>query len=156
MKNSFFLAAKTALYTIIVLSLFIACSNSVSSDEHEHEEPAGFRLKMNGQTVVEQLPSKTLTGSFSLAVGEDTPLISLFFIAEDGDEFLPDEPEYSLKANFTDSTIAEFEQHEEDGKWKFHIHAKAAGSTNLNLQLLHNGHSDFDMQAISILVNASK
>ena len=154
MKNSFTHAAKTALYLLLITGLFAACSNSTGSEE-EHNEPEGFRLKMNGQTVVEQLPDADLTGEFELEPGEETALITIFFIDHDGDEFQPDEPEYSLGAEFEEDGIAEFEQHAEDGKWSFHIHAESEGITDLTLMLMHNGHSDFDTQEIHVHVEAA-
>lgn len=154
MKNTISYAVKSALYSVAILALFISCANSVSSDKHDDHKAAGFKLTMNGQTVIEQLPNGTLTGSFSLNEGEETPLISIQFIAEDGDTFTPEGNEYSLKSTFSVDTIAEFEQHSEDGAWSFHIHGKKAGSTNMTLQLFHNDHSDFNTQPISIQVNA--
>lgn len=153
MKYSFINSAKTALLFLLVSGLLVACSNSTSSEE-EHSDPEGFRLKMNGQTVVEQLPGGTLTGEFELETGEETALITIFFLDDDGDEFQPDEPEFSLGAVFEDEGIAEFEQHEEDGTWSFHIHAEAEGITEMTLQLMHNGHSDFNTQGIHVHVEA--
>ncbi len=154
MKKSFIQAAKTALYLLLVTGMFAACSNSTGSDDDDHQDPEGFRLKLNGQTVVEQLPNGTLTGEFEMTPGEETALITIFFLDDDGDEFQPDEPEFSLGAVFDPTGIAEFEQHAADGTWGFHIHAESEGITNLTLQLMHNGHSDFDTQEIHVHVEA--
>ncbi|MBO6535082.1 MAG: hypothetical protein JJ966_02590 [Balneolaceae bacterium] len=142
------------LYSILGLAIVAsACSNSTSADDHdEHSEPEGFVLTLNGADVVTQLPGATITGEFELAPGEETDLITIYFIDEDGDRFQPDEPEYSLGFEFEDSGIAEFEQHSEDGKWSFHIHAEAAGITDLRLKLMHNDHSDFTTQGIHVHV----
>ncbi len=142
------------LYSILGLAIVAsACSNSTSADDHdEHSEPEGFVLTLNGADVVTQLPGGTITGEFELAPGEETDLITIYFLDEDGDRFQPDEPEYSLGFVFEDSGIAEFEQHSEDGKWSFHIHAEAAGITDLRLKLMHNDHSDFTSQDIHVHV----
>ncbi|MGB0347512.1 MAG: hypothetical protein ACPGGA_08505 [Balneolaceae bacterium] len=143
------------LFLFSVLGLFVlsACSNSTSSSEEEHSDPEGFRLTMNGQTLIEQLPgSSTITGEIELEPGQETDLITIQFLDDDGDEFQPDEPEYSLGYEFEDAGIAEFEQHEEDGKWSFHIHAEAAGITDMRLKLMHNGHSDFTTLDIHVHV----
>lgn len=143
-----------ALLATLVLLLNISCSNPVDShDDDHHEEPAGFVLKLNGINVISQQPNGTLSGSFTMKVAEETDLIRLFFISEDGDEFTPEEEEYSLEAEFSTDEIVHFEQHDEDGKWAFHLHAEAVGSTNLTLKLMHGGHSDFSTQAIPILVS---
>ncbi len=153
MKHSFVNMAKNALLVVLVSGLFVACSNSTSSEE-EHADASGFRLYMNGAVVVQQLPGGTLTGEFELEPETETPLITIQFLDEDGDEFQPDEPEFSLGATFSTDGIAEFEQHAEDGTWSFHIHAEAEGITNMTLQLMHNGHSDFNTQAIHVHVEA--
>jgi hypothetical protein len=155
MKLRFFNLSRIA-FTLALLSIITitACSNSVSHDD-DHEEPAGFRLKLNGSTVVEQLPNSDVTGSLVVQQGQETALISFYLIAEDGDEFQPTDSELSLGHSFSTSGVAEFEQHAEDGKWNFHIHGEAAGSTNLTLQLMHEGHSDFNTQAILVEVTAA-
>lgn len=141
------------LLAVLVLSIFTitACSNSVSPEDHG-EEAEGFRLKLNGQTIVEQLPDEHLTGSISLEVGEETALISLYFISHDGDEFQPEGEEYSLQATFDSDGIVEFEQHDEDGKWRFHLHGEAEGTTFLRLQLYHGSHSDYDATGVPVTV----
>lgn len=156
MKNlSFLHSIKTLSIFAISALVLVSCDNSTSAEEDEHSEPAGFRLYMNGAVVVEQLPGETITGEFELEPEQETPLITIQFLAEDGDEFQPDEPEYSLNAIFDKDGIAEFEQHEEDGKWSFHIHAEAEGITDMTLQLFHNNHSDFDTQDIHVHVEAA-
>ena len=144
------------LFLYSVLGLFItvsACSNSTSSEDHdEHSEPEGFVLTMNGANIVTQLPGGTISGEIELEPGEETDLITIHFIAEDGDRFQPEEPEYSLGFEFEDSGIAEFEQHTEDGKWSFHIHALKSDSTKLQLNLMHNDHPDFTTQDIHVHV----
>ena len=146
---------KNKLYKKAVLGTFVfsACSNSTSSnDEEEHADAEGFVLTMNGADLVTQLPGGTISGEIELEPGEETDLISIYFFDDDGDRFQPDEPEFSLGFEFEDEGIAEFEQHEEDGKWSFHIHAEAEGITDLKLKLMHGGHSDFTTQDIHVHV----
>ncbi|NBC03960.1 MAG: hypothetical protein GVY20_09685 [Bacteroidetes bacterium] len=153
-----FSAAKTVLTIFIFSIIAISCSNSTSSEEedHEHEEAAGFRLMLNGSAVVEQLPGEDPTGEFELTPGEETDLITIFFLAEDGDEFQPEEDEYSLGYEFDDEGIAEFEQHAEDGRWSFHLHAESEGITNMRLKLMHNDHSDFTSRDVHVHVEAGE
>lgn len=157
-KYTFFSKSRIiSTFVLIFSALFIlsSCDNSTGSDDHDHDEhqdPSGFVLKMNGAVMVEQLPGQDVTGAFELEHGEETDLISIFFLAEDGDEFQPEEDSYSLGYEFEEEGIAEFEQHEEDGKWSFHIHAEAEGITDMSLMLMHSGHSDFTTQAIHVHV----
>lgn len=156
MKNYKLLSAIKYVFTLLVLVSFTsACSNSTSGEEEEHSEPAGFVLKMNGQDIVTQTPGGSVSGEFELEPGQETDLITLWFYDADGDEFQPEEDEYTLGHEFEDTGIAEFEQHTEDGKWSFHIHAEAEGITDLRLMLLHNGHSDFTTQDIHVHVEAA-
>lgn len=149
-----------SLYPVFIITafaiIFSACSNSTSSDDHEHAEAEGFQLVMNGQTVVEQLPDQDLTGSFELTPGEETSLITIHFLDHDGDRFQPEDDDYSLGFEFEEEGIAEFEQHTEDGKWSFHIHAEADGMTDLTLMLMHGGHADFQSQPIHVHVEAAQ
>lgn len=158
MKNHNFITVIKSVFTFLFLiALATACSNSTSSDDdHEHGDAEGFRLVINGNTVVEQLPDEDITGEFELAPGVETDLITLYFIDHDGEEFQPEEDEYSLGYEFDDEGIVEFEQHTEDGKWSFHLHAEAEGVTNMRLMLMHNDHSDFSSQDIHVHVEAAE
>lgn len=156
-KQKLYSISKKFAFLLTVTVLFAACSNSVSDDHDEHSEPEGFVLKMNGQDVIEQLPgSTTLTGEFELTPGQETDLITIYFLDADGDEFQPEEDEYSLGYEFSSTGVAEFEQHTEDGKWSFHIHAEAEGMTDMTLKLIHNNHSDFSTQSIHVHVESAQ
>lgn len=149
---------KTILsFAIIALLVIIsACSNSVSDDHSAHSEPEGFRLKMSGGTLVEQLPDEGVTGSITIPEGQETALISVWFIDHDGDEFQPDVEEgYSLGYQFSNEGVVAFEQHEGDGAWSFHLHGEAVGTTNFSVSILHGGHNDFVSQNIPVTVNAA-
>lgn len=145
---------KTIVFTILIISiLLISCSNPTDSDDHEHDIAEGFRLNLSGTTVIEQLPDDDPTGSLNLISGEETGLLTVYFLNHDGDEFQPDEEEYSLDYTFDDEGIVEFEQHEKDGAWSFHLHAEAVGTTNMAIIMMHGGHSDFTSGKFQIQVN---
>lgn len=145
---------KTIVFTVLIISILLtSCSNPTDSDDHEHDIAEGFRLKLSGTTVIEQLPDEDPTGSFDLIAGEETALITVYFLNHDGDEFQPDEEEYSLDYTFDDEGIVEFEQHDEDGAWSFHLHAEAAGTTNMAIMMMHGGHSDFTSGKFQIQVS---
>lgn len=147
---------KTLLVTLTaVLFTLTACSNPASSDgdDHDHhEEPVGAVLTMNGQEIA-RYDSEGVTGGIEVSEGEETTLITIWFLADDGDLFQPDDPEFSLNWKDIDTAVADVEQHDEDGKWSFHIHGEAQGNTSVVFQLFHDGHSDFDTQPIPVTVN---
>ena len=154
MNKSKIYAAFKSLFTLLLLVSFAAaCSNSTSSED-DHEEVEGFRLVMNGQTLVEQLPDQDVTGEIELVPGQETDLITVYFLDHDGEQFQPDDDELSLGYAFDDEGIVEFEQHAEDGKWSFHLHAEAEGNTNMRIRLMHGTHSDFTSQNIHVHVEA--
>ena len=143
------------LFTTALILISSACSNSTSSDDHEHADAEGFILKLNGQEIVRQDPGGTLTGEIEIEPGEETDLITIYFLDDDGDEFQPEEDEYSLGYEFDEDGIVEFEQHDEDGKWSFHLHAEnIEDHTELTLKLLHGSHSDFTTQDIHVHVES--
>ena len=145
------------LLSILGMFTFSACTNSTSAGEEEHEDAEGFYLRSSGSNIVTQNPDEDLTGGITVQAGTETAAIEIFFIDHDGEAFQPEDDEDTLGYVFITDGIAnpgsaEFEQHEEDGKWEFHIHGETAGMVYLRLMLMHDDHSDFDSQLIPITV----
>lgn len=147
--------------SVAVLTLILAtgCNNPASNDdqdEHEeHEHAEGAILKINDAEIVRIEDGQVQSGRIDVTEGEETPLITIYFLAEDGDEFQPDDPDYSLRWDQIDESIAVVEQHDEDGKWSFHIHGVSGDTTTVRFRLWHNGenHSDYDTPEIDIVIN---
>lgn len=141
-KNSF-----TALLLLYTAILFTSCDNPASSGEEEHSDPFGVELTLNSQiyATFENGEVTYANGDhLKLEVGEETDLIRLQWISEDGDRFVPDENDgYSLRWIDVNKDVLEVEQHEEDGAWRFHFVGLSAGESEIRFQLFHNGHSDF-------------
>lgn len=137
-------------YFVLFLSaffLFSACSNPADSDEEEHHDPFGIALFENGVEIA-TFENGELTYSdgdhLELQVGEETGLISVRFISEEGERFTPDENDgYSLQWEIGNESVLEVEQHEEDGAWEFHLVGAGSGETNIEFILFHNDHEDF-------------
>ena len=156
MKPSYIKVPVALLITVLTLIFTVSCDNPAKSDDHEvHEHAEGAVLKMNGGEIVRIEDGVVQSGQIEVTEGEETPLITIYFLAEDGDEFQPDEPDYSLRWNQINESIAEVEQHDEDGKWSFHIHGLASGNTTVQFRLWHDGenHSDYNTPEIDIIVN---
>lgn len=143
------------LLTALTLILITGCNNPASDNHEEHEHAEGAVLKMNGAEIVRIEDGQVQSGQIEVVAGEETPLITIYFLAEDGDEFHPDDPDYSLRWDQIDESIAKVEQHDEDGKWGFHIQGLSSGNTTVRFRLWHDGedHSDFDTPEIDIIVN---
>jgi len=139
-------------YTLLILSIatifaFASCSNPTSSEEEEHSSPFGVALILNGVEIAVQ-ENGTITYNegdhLELEVGEETNLITVRWISEDGDRFVPDTDDgYSLSWIVDNENVVEVEQHEEDGVWEFHLVGLSAGESNVEFALFHNDHSDF-------------
>lgn len=153
MKTYTNFSLKNITFAFLALSLLTAaCSNPASSDDDHDHEVEGAVLIMNGQEIA-RYDESGVTGQLEVDAGQETPLISIFFLDHDGDQFQPDEPELSLNWKDIDMSIADIEQHSEDGKWRFHLHGEAQGNTSVVFQLFHDGHSDFDTLPIPVVVN---
>ncbi|MDZ7715471.1 MAG: hypothetical protein U5J95_04585 [Balneolaceae bacterium] len=146
-SNKYFILIATILSLVI-----ISCSNPASSEEEHELEAEGAVLILNGQEVV-RYEDGTVTGQLEVDEGQETALISIFFLDHDGDQFQPDEPEFSLNWRDINTSIADIEQHNEDGKWRFHLHGEAQGNTTVIFQLFHNDHADFETASIPVVVN---
>ncbi len=141
------------LSALLITLLLAACNNPASSDDEEHHEDAvGAVFKMNGGEIVRYENGQT-SGSIEVNEGEETTLITIYFLDDEGHEFQPDDSEYSLQWKDIDTTIAKVEQHDEDGKWNFHILGNSQGKTTVTFQLFHGSHSDFDIENVTINVN---
>lgn len=147
----------------VISILLISCSNPASDDDHdEHTEPYGLELVMNGETILEYFDGD-INGQLSVNEGEETSLITLRFLNEVREEIHEDDldEEYSLAWEIADDQILAIEQHDEDGKWGFHIHGKSEGTSNIQLRLMHGDHADFETpdvasdEAIEVQVVAS-
>lgn len=138
-----------SLIVVSALLLFAACDNPTSSDDDhdDHLDPFGVALIMNGVEIAAQeggVVTYNEGDHMELEVGEETNLITIRWIAEDGDRFVPDtEDGYSLRWIVENEDVLEVEQHEEDGAWSFHLVGLSAGESEVNFELWHNDHADF-------------
>ena len=118
-----------------------AHEEEASEDEHpEIPEDGGFELKEEGQEVYtyRQLGLET-EGLISINSGE-TKVFSVHFIGSDGEE-LHEEGESE-----TDGSD------EEEHEMAIVIKGDSAGSTSFQIQLMHDGHSDYASLLINVTV----
>lgn len=142
---------------LLIATLSIQGCNPTGHKD-EHSEPFGIELLQSGVTIALQSGSTVVYGDrdhIHRVMGQEFPLVTVRFLDEDGDRFVPDEPEYSLDWTIADGSIISVDQHEEDGKWAFHIDPVGEGMTTIVLKLLHNGHSDFQSLPLMVRVHES-
>lgn len=135
---------------LLILSsvLFQACDTTGSGDNHdEHRDAWGIVLMMSGTEIARQFGEEVSysdADQLEVIAGEETPLINVQFLDEDGDTFVPEDDDYSLAWEIEQQGVFDIEQHEEDGKWAFHIVGLNGGEAHIVFQLLHLDHTDFE------------
>ncbi|MCE2447738.1 MAG: hypothetical protein J4F35_04920 [Candidatus Latescibacteria bacterium] len=143
--------------SIFALAFFIAScgddNNPVDTEhEEEHAEAVGLIIRNSGEEIV-RYENGEVEGEIEVGHGLETALLSVRFIAEDGDLFTPDEDEgFALDWEIADESIAEVGHHEEDGAWAFHIVGLEEGQTTILIKISHEGHADFVSKEIEIHV----
>ncbi|PAU92788.1 hypothetical protein CK503_14960 [Aliifodinibius salipaludis] len=144
-------STKLIAITFSAVLLFAGCSNPASNDDHEeHSEPHSIEFVTDGKTIVTY--GSEVSGHFDVEEQDDTSLITAKFFDEDGNEIHGDDldDEYSLAWEIADTDHADIEQHDDDGRWSFHIAGKAAGETVVQFLLQHgDDHADFYTPAIN-------
>ncbi|MDZ7659288.1 hypothetical protein [Fodinibius sp.] len=145
-------STKFIALTFAATLLLAGCSNPASDDDDhdDHTEPHSIEFVLNGETVV-SFTDGNISGHFDVAKGDETALITANFYDEDGDEIHGEDldDEYSLAWNIGNTDHADIEQHDEDGRWSFHIVGKQAGETTVQFLLQHgDDHADFETPAV--------
>ena len=144
--------------SIFALALFMAgCGdddNPVDTDNlEEHAEAFGLIIRSSGEEFV-RYENGEVTGEIAVGHGRETALLSVRFIAEDGDLFTPDEDDgFALEWEIADGSIAEIEHHAEDDAWAFHVVGVEEGQTTIIIKISHGGHADFVSPEIEIHVS---
>ncbi len=144
----------TLMLCILALVFVLpACSDDDSPIEgdDDHFEAVGLFLRQNGQEVV-RVENNQVTGAIALEESELSSLISINFLLEDGGDGTPEDEGHSLGWEIADTDIAEIVQHDDDGKWRFHVRALEHGNTTIVFRLLHNDHADYVSPPIEIQV----
>jgi len=150
---------KSVLFVLPALLIFTSCDNSTSSeDDDDHADPFGVAMIMNGVEIAKQengIVTYNEGDHLELATGEETNIINIRWISEDGDRFVPDEEDFFLEWTIDDENVLEVEQHEEDGKWAFHLVGSGAGETEIRFSLFHVDHADFTSLPFEVHIEAA-
>jgi hypothetical protein len=136
--------------------MFFSCSddsNPVKDDDMDgdHAEAVGCVI-FSDDVELARSEKGTVTGQLQVNAGEETPVLTIQFVAEDGDLFQPDEEASLLKFEFADNSIATITQIADYGKWKFNLHGIKAGTTEVTFKIMHGDHADFVAKPIPVEV----
>ena len=145
-KNKGALLGRLAL--AVLLSGGVAACDS-STEPEDHEEAVGVVVldRATKQTLVTVNASRQVTGSLSVKAGAERA-IEVWFVAEDGDRFLPDEDDHKLAIRVADATRARIESHGDH----MDLVGLQAGATTVVFAVEHGGHDDYRSEAIPITV----
>lgn len=142
------------------ISLVISSCNVTSSDDNEeHQEPWGLILLDSGVEIARQFNGEvtyTTGDHLDLEEGEESSLITLRFLDEEGNAFTPhDDDETFLEWVIEPESVLEIEQHEEDGKWSFHFAGVEAGDAHIVFMLMHGeeGHAHADFESLEFEIH---
>lgn len=139
-------------------AIFVSCDTTSVDDHETHSDPFGVTMIMNGIEIATQEDGETTYQDgdhLEIELGQETNVIQVRWIAEDGERFTPDPNDgYTLQWNIANEDVLEVEQHEEDGPWNFHLVGVGNGETTIALELWHYDHADFTSQPFDVHVEA--
>ncbi len=140
----------TALLLPLFLIFFISACEENPVEEEEHTDPVGLIVSDGGVEIV-RVDRSTVTGTFDVTAGVLSPHYDLEFLDEDGDTFIPDDPDFSPEAIIADPEVVEVVR-DEPHDWNFHLRGLKEGTTTVRLGIAHGGHSDYLSPEITIVV----
>ncbi len=145
------LSLPTLLYTLIgSLILLSACSNG-----HDHHAAIGVILSVDGEMIAVQ-EQNTITYAIGDAIyvpaEESTETITVQFLSDDGTPFTPEGSGNSLRHTIGNTDILGIIHPVDNDEWSFQLTGNQTGSTTLQLDLWHDGHSDFSSLDFQVTV----
>ncbi len=149
-------AFRNGAFALLAAVAVAACDDDPTGPADDHHEPAGVRVTMGGVTLV-TVQGQDVTGSLTVAAGEETAHMSVVFLDDEGDPITTDDEEF-LEVEITDETVAEFEQ-DTPGEFGGHLHGVVAGATTIRFKLMHgqvgspSAHSDYNSPLLPVVVN---
>lgn len=154
------LLQNTTLLSFITIALSISlltgCGSDSDHDDHD-EVPVGLVLSVNDRTELAMQEETTVTyasgNHIELSEGATLGPISVEFISDDGDRFTPHSDEgFSLQYSAGKSNVVSLEPG--NSEWTFQIIGNSADDTTITIELMHNGHADFESQPFQVRVNS--
>ena len=148
--------------SVLLLAVFIfnACdTTSSNTDDHDHEEhsdPFGLKIMHDGQELARQFDGEVSYAGEHNAIEVEAGVtygpLQIMLLAEDGDEFLPDDADYFLRINIADESVVH--THDVDApNFSFDLHGEGEGQTTASFDVMHIDHSDFESLDFAIEVS---
>jgi hypothetical protein len=146
--------AMHALIIILPFILFTACDeDDPVTPQEEHFEAIGVVLTNSGMEVASILRGETEDTLYA-QVGAISDHLEVKFYNEDEQIVdAPDDGEKTLSWEIGDTAVLEVHQDDgHDGEFEFHLKGLAAGTTTLELFIMHEGHADFRSGKFTVIV----
>jgi hypothetical protein len=90
-----------------------------------------------------------VAGGVVAGEGRSTGTIQVVFLAEDGDEIIPDDPDFEMQLEVANGAIATLTA---NGPWSFVGQGLVAGGTTFEVKIFHIDHVDWSSPPIPITV----
>lgn len=155
-RRSYRLTGATLALTA-VLALGACDDDPVGNDDEEHQDPVGMVVSSGGVDLV-TVTGNTVTGTLSVAAGEETAHLDVEFLDDEGDRFAPEDADEWLRVTIADPAVADWEQ-DTPGEFGGHLHGEAAGSTTARFEIMHgpvndpSSHADYRSPDIPVVIN---
>lgn len=156
MRKTSYRIAGSILALTAMLGL-AACDDDPVGNDEEHHEPVGMVISSGGVDLV-TVNGATVTGSLSVASGQETAHLDVEFLDEDGDRFQPEDADEWLRVTIANPAVADWEQ-DEPGEFGGHLHGESAGTTTAVFDLMHgavnstSAHPDYTSPGIPVVIN---
>ncbi len=122
---------------------------------HDHYSPIGVVLSIDGNMIAAQESSVVTyaTGdAIYVPAGASTGTITVQFMDDDGSLFIPERSGYELRHTVGNSDVISVTHPAADGPWSLILQGNQPGSTTIQFDLWHGGHSDFSSVAFQVEV----
>ncbi|MEX0680180.1 MAG: hypothetical protein WD097_02270 [Balneolales bacterium] len=157
--NNYFVSKFYVLFLLWAATHMITACDVISHNDHDdHTEPWGMVLLVGGSEIAKQEDGNVTYAEgdyLEFYADQESDLVTVRFLDEDGDRFEPEDEEYSLGWEIGNEDVLEIDQHEEDGKWNFHFVGVGSGETYVRFVLFHGDHSDFTSMDFEIQIEDS-
>lgn len=142
------------LSSVLLVSLFISCSDDPVVPQEEHYEAEGILFFQSGIKIAEIFRGVTTDTLFVNVDSISAEIEVKFYNSEQEIMDPPNDSEVSLAWEIDVLNIAEIVQTPgTEGSFKFSLKGLTSGYTQIEFFIVHSGHADFRSGKITLTVN---
>ncbi|MEW5927486.1 MAG: hypothetical protein AB1941_08375 [Gemmatimonadota bacterium] len=145
-KNRGALFGRLAL-AVLLSAGAAACDSSTEPEDHDEAVGVVVLDRATQQTLASVAANRQVTGGLTVKAGAERA-IEVWFVAEDGDRFMPDGDDHTLDIRVADPTRARIESHGDHADFV----GVQAGTTTVVFAIEHGGHDDYRSEPIPVTV----